>query len=188
MTNTQILKKVFLYFKPFKWSTIFIMLMIFIETLFSNASSYILGKAIDAATLSNFTLVAYLFIGYIICIQLIPNTMARLRYVYEVKKTGYDLGHHVQKESLFKSLDLSLGQLRREHSGFKQDVLHSGENAINYFYDLITDQIFPIITSLIVAFVGLYFIDVNYIPTIKYVVLGCELVYIIVNYYASVYS
>lgn len=136
--------------------------MIFIETLFSNASSYILGKAIDAATLSNFTLVAYLFIGYIICIQLIPNTMARLRYVYEVKKTGYDLGHHVQKESLFKSLDLSLGQLRREHSGFKQDVLHSGENAINYFYDLITDQIFPIITSLIVAFVGLYFIDVKF--------------------------
>ncbi len=157
--NLILFKKALIYLAPFKKPIFIVMTVVFIGGILSNFSSYFLGKAIDAGTVSNFSAIGMFLILYVLISEVIPLLLSRFRFWYEVKTTEWAAQHHVQRESLAASVGLSLGQIKNEHSGFKQDILRNGEGAVGYFYDLITDQILPIFASLTVAFVGLYIID-----------------------------
>ncbi len=103
-------------------------------------------------------------IGYILLLVM-PLMLKRLINIYDIKHVDFDMFNHIQGTTLFKSLGLSLGQLRREHSGFKQDVLKSGENSLDYLYFIIQEEILPAISSFIVALVGLYFVGIEFFLT-----------------------
>jgi ABC-type multidrug transport system fused ATPase/permease subunit len=70
-----------------------------------------------------------------------------------------DVSNHIQKTSFSNSLGLSLGQIRKEHSGFKQDVLRSGEGGIINLLDAFSEEILPNVISFLIALIGLYIID-----------------------------
>jgi ABC-type multidrug transport system fused ATPase/permease subunit len=72
-----------------------------------------------------------------------------------------DLSNYIQKTSLFNSLNLSLGQIRKEHSGFKQDILRNGENSIISLLQNFAEEILPNIIAFIVALIGLYILDIR---------------------------
>ncbi len=178
--SLQTIKKALWYFRPFKWAFVFVIVLSFVQNSVSYSTSYLLGKVVDAATQLNQEHIK-LFLVLYIAVSMAPPILNRIRNMYEIRKTDFDFFNHIQRTTLFKSLNLSLGQLRREHSGFKQDVLRSGENSLDYFHMLIVDEILPSASSFIVAMVGLYFLG----PTFFWVALIFSVVYIGYGSYAN---
>ncbi len=160
--NLRIIKKSLFYFKPFKWPMIITLAIIFVQKSSGHTSSYFLGKVVDSLSMSGVEAAVWFLVAYVVTSSVIPVLFNRIRAIYEVRTTDFDIYNYVQKTSLFKSLNLSLGQIRKEHSGFKQDVLRSGESSIDYFHQVITDEILPLISSFLVAIVGLYFIGFEF--------------------------
>jgi ABC-type multidrug transport system fused ATPase/permease subunit len=164
MNSIRIFKKAWVYIEPFKWSFFVLIILTLSQNIISYSSSYVLGKVIDAFNSSDNQKIIYFLVMYLL-FNIVPIIISRVKSLYELRTSEYDLFNHVQKTTLFKSLNLSLGQLRREHSGFKQDVLKSGENAIDYMHYLFTEEILPIVASFAVAVVGLYFIGFEFFIT-----------------------
>lgn len=159
--NINLLKKALQYLTPFKRQIFFIMVLVFFERALTNFSGFFLGKSVDAGTNSNFQNLLYFLIAYVVVSEVLPILLSRFRYYYEIKTTQYKARQYVQRGSLLNSLQLSLGQIKKEHSGFKQDILRNGESAIGYFHDLITNQVLPIFATILVSVVGLYFINIQ---------------------------
>ena len=152
------MKKALWYFRPFKWAFVFVIVLILIQNSISYSGSYVLGKLVDSLTVSDFSQVKLFLVLYLTVIA-VPLVLGRIRGIFENKTTDFKFFNHLQRTTLFKSLDLSLGQLRREHSGFKQDVLRSGENSIDYLHFILVDEILPSASSFLVAGIGLYLVD-----------------------------
>lgn len=171
--NIEILKKSWQYFRPFKWAFFVVIILTLIQNSLSNASSYALGKSVDAFnTMSQDSLFVSLA-AYVLLLAL-PLFIKRITFLYSNRTTDFDFFNHIQRTSLFKSLRLSLGQLRREHSGFKQDVLRGGENGLDYLHYVVVEEVLPAISMFFVALVGLYTIGTSFFFT----ALGFSIVYL----------
>jgi ABC-type multidrug transport system fused ATPase/permease subunit len=157
----NLIKKIIFYFKPFKWYLLLIFLIIFIQRSLTNFSSFFLGKVVDAFTQNSFDLVMY-FAGIYFVLKVLPIVFDRVAGLLEVIKTDFSLYHHIGRISLRKSLNLSLGQIKNEHSGVKLDVLKNGENALDQLQYIFIYEIIPVISSLLVALIGLTYINKNF--------------------------
>lgn len=157
----QTVKKSLRYFRPFKWAFVFIIVISLLQNSISYSTSYLLGRIVDAVTTLNQGQIQFFLLLYM-AVSMIPPILGRIRNVFEVRNINFDFPNYIQKTTLFKSLGLSLGQLRREHSGFKQDVLRNGENSLEYLHNLIVNEILPATSSFLVAVVGLYFLNFQF--------------------------
>lgn len=161
MNEFKIFKKVLKYLKPFKWPLIIVVLMNVAQYSLTYSATYFFGKLIDAFILGEKDIIFTAIYIYLL-VSMIPVIISRFRWIYQLQTFEIDLQNHIQKKSLFTSLNLSLGQLKKEHSGFKQDVLRSGENSIGTLQQSFIDDILPNVTSFIVALVGLSILSPQY--------------------------
>lgn len=176
MKSIQTFKKAWIYIKPFKWPLFVLIILTLLQNIISQSSSYLLGKLVDAFGTQDQEKIIFFLVMYVLFFA-VPLILHRIRILYELHTSEYHLFNHVQRTTLFKSLNLSLGQLRREHSGFKQDVLRSGESGIDYMHYLFTEEVLPIVSSFIVLFVGFYvigfeFFIVTLVFTVAYLLYG----------------
>ena len=160
MNEFKILRKSLKYLKIFRWPLSIILILNIIQYSFLFSSTYVFGKLIDAFISENKDII-FNFIYLYVLFLIIPLVVSRIKWLYQVRTAEMDLSNHIQKTSLFRSLNLSLGQIRKEHSGFKQDVLRNGEGGIMVLLQNFTDEILPNIISFTIALIGLYFIDVR---------------------------
>lgn len=161
MNEFKIFKKTFSYLRPFKWPLIIVVFMNIAQYSFTYSATYFFGKLIDAFILGEKNIIFTSICVYLF-VSIVPIIISRIRWIYQLQTFEMDLQHHIQKKSLFTSLNLSLGQLKKEHSGFKQDVLRNGENSIGTLQQSFIDDILPNVTSFIVALVGLSILNPQY--------------------------
>ncbi len=124
------------------------------------SSTYVFGKLIDSFIAENKEMILNFIYVYIIFLA-IPLAISRIKWIYQLKNAEMDLSNHIQKTSFFNSLNLSLGQIRKEHSGFKQDVLRNGEGSIISLLQNFTEEILPNVIAFLVAIVGLFILDIR---------------------------
>ncbi len=87
------------------------------------------------------------------------SVLERGRAFWNIIKLQHTLSNYVVRTALEKSFLLSLGQLRQEHSGFKQDILKNGASSIESLYKTSLEELAPIVTTLIASTIGLFIID-----------------------------
>lgn len=160
-SKLQLFLKILFYFKPFRWVFSLILILVFIENSLRNFSSFFLGKVIDSFSIGTFETVIWFSIAYII-FRTVPILIDRFTGILEIKKTDFAMYHHINRITLKKSLELSLGQLKNEHSGIKQDVIKNGENALDQFHFMSIYEIVPIFSSIVIALFGLAFISIKF--------------------------
>ncbi len=160
-SKLQLFLKILFYFKPFRWVFSLILILVFIENSLRNFSSFFLGKVIDSFSIGTFETVIWFSIAYII-FRTVPILIDRFTGILEIKKTDFAMYHHINRVTLKKSLELSLGQLKNEHSGIKQDVIKNGENALDQFHFMSIYEIVPIFSSIVIALFGLAFISIKF--------------------------
>ena len=131
MTTFEIFKKTLIYFKPFKWVFLIIILLSTTENILYTFSTYFLGKFVDA--ISNNLENAYFLLVFYLLFLIFPLIIFRLLDFFSIKNTHYSLYHYVSRLGVKNTLNLSLGQLRREHSGSKQEILRSGNFAMDNY-------------------------------------------------------
>jgi ABC-type multidrug transport system fused ATPase/permease subunit len=162
--NINLLKKSSIYLKPFRFVISILFFLSLIQYIISYSSSFFLGKLVDAFVSNSKEIIISAILMYLI-ILITPIIISRIRYIYQLKKIDLDLMNYIQKNSFGSLLDLSLGQIKIEHSGKKQDVLRSGERSIQSLYQTFSEQLIPLFASFIVALIGFYFISIKLFVT-----------------------
>lgn len=176
----QFYKKVISYFKPFKGVLFISFLLSIIPSALLSSNQYVLGKITDALV-SQDDMVLKKFILLFAILLLLKQFFTRFGSIFDIKNIEFSLGTYLSRITLEKSFNLSLGQLKQEHSGFKQDVLRTGANQMNQLTFMIVYEVVPLITTAITATVGLYFLNINFL----YIVLIFSFLYFGIGSYLN---
>lgn len=176
----QFYKKVVSYFKPFRGVLFISFLLSIIPSALMSSNQYVLGKIADALFAQNDLLIKK-FIILLAVLLVAKQFFSRFETIFDIKKIEFSLGTYLSRITLEKSFNLSLGQLKQEHSGFKQDVLRTGANQMNQLMFMIVYEVVPLITTAITAAVGLYFLNINFL----YIVLIFSFLYFGIGSYLN---
>lgn len=156
----QFFKNVFFYFEPFKWVFALLLFLIFIENSVRIFSSYFLGKVVDSFANNSFQMVL-IFASVYLIFRVIPVLIEIFTTILSIKKTELSLRHHFGRMTLRKSLKLSLGQIKNEHSGIKQDIIKNGENALDQLHMMLINEFVMVVSSIAISLFGLGFISIK---------------------------
>jgi len=150
--------KIFNFFKPLKWAIIFQIFLLILFSLVALAWPYYFGKIIDGVTsgksfneISNYLLFFILATFGTSLIDLIRNVNERKN----IQKQSENL---LDKISLNKMTELSVGQHIRTDSGFKQSVLNDGKNAVAQIFFSLNYDLLPQIFRFIFIIGAMIFI------------------------------
>lgn len=157
MIAIQVIKRILPILKPFRVSLSIVFLIIAFITLLDLSYNYVLGKIIDSFTLLNSTILFWMII--LIFSLILQTILERIQSIYQIRNFDYDLNHHITNISLLKTFNLSLGQIKREHSGFKQSVLTKGKNAMNNLLQMFIYELLPLFSRITLSFIGIIIID-----------------------------
>lgn len=154
-------KKVLNYIRPF-WPVFLVVFLFRIAPpILSSINPYLSGRIVDGLSQSDPTLVRNFGVLLIVALSL-KSLMSRMGGIWNVKKVHFKLSHHITRLSLKKSFNLSLGQLRQEHSGFKQDILRSGSYGIEQLNQMLMEESVPLFATLATSLIGLFLIEPNF--------------------------
>ncbi len=154
----QFYKKVLSYLKPFRLAITVSFVLKMIPSILYTVNDFLYGKIIDGLYQNNVTTIT-VFAGIFVASLLARTTIDRGRTIWNNAKIQNTLNHHITKVSLEKSFQLSLGQLRQEHSGFKQDVLKTGSDGIEQLHRTLLEEGTPLIATFLTSVAGLFLID-----------------------------
>lgn len=150
--------KIFKFFKPLKWAIIFQIFLLILFSLVALAWPYYFGKIIDGVTsgksfneISNYLLFFILATFGTSLIDLIRN-------VNEMRNIQKQSENLLDKVSLDKMTNLSVGQHIRTDSGFKQSVLNDGQNAVAQIFFSLNYDLLPQIFRFIFIIGAMIFI------------------------------
>ncbi len=150
-------KKVLNYVRPF-WGVLAVSsLLAIIPSALGSLNHYFSGKIVDGLYENNMASIKFFIISFTVLV-LVKALVGRVRGMWEIRKVNFSLGNYVTRNSLERSFRLSLGQLRQEHSGFKQNVLQSGSTAIENLNQMIIVESIPLFTTIITSIVGLFLV------------------------------
>jgi ABC-type multidrug transport system fused ATPase/permease subunit len=147
-------------YKPFRWSFFTVLILTLLQKGIGDFSSYFIGRAVDAFSSQNLQ-VAVVFLSIYLTSRILPTFIDRFKMLFSIQRLEFDFSHYVERDSVKKSLNLSLGQLKNDHSAFKQDTLNAGANSIGYLKTILFENILPIVSSISVALVGLFLMNKN---------------------------
>lgn len=165
MKTINLLKKIFPFFKPFyRPMSISLLLVIFITSI-ELSNQFIVGKVVDGF-ISNNQKILFIWMITFVSLYVIQVVLQRLQTVYEIKNFDFELGHHVSNISLNKTFELSLGQIKKEHSGFKQSILSKGKNSISNLVYMSIYEILPLLVQMILAFIGIVVLQISLAPVL----------------------
>jgi ABC-type multidrug transport system fused ATPase/permease subunit len=141
--------------------------------------NFVLGKIVDSFT-SQYSGVLFWMI-VLIASLIIQTVLERIQTIYEIRNFNFELNHHITNVSLLKTFDLSLGQIKKEHSGFKQSLLSKGKNGINNLLQMFIYDLLPLFVRITLAFIGIILIDNSF----AVVLIIFAVVYISLNTYIN---
>lgn len=179
METIRVIKRISPILKPFRVSLIIVFVIIALITSVDLSYNFVLGKIVDSFTLQNSTI---LFWMIILVISLIVQTvLERIQSIYQIRNFDFELNHHITNISLSKTFDLSLGQIKKEHSGFKQSLLSKGKNGINNLLQMFIHDLLPLSVRIALSFVGIILIDNSF----AVVLIIFAIIYISLNTYVN---
>lgn len=157
MKTIKVIKKILPIFKPFRVSLFVVFLIISVTTATQLLYNFILGKVVDSFTIDNSVVLFWMSI--LLASYVVEVILERIQTVYEIRSFNFELNHHVTNTSLLKTFNLSLGQIKKEHSGFKQSLLNKGKSAISNLLQMFIYDLLPLFVRMILAFIGIILID-----------------------------
>jgi len=158
----QFYKKILGYFKPFRWALFVSFILSITPAVLVSSNQYVLGKIADALFVQNDELTKK-FLIILAILLIVKQAISRFSSIFDLKKIEFSLGSYLSRITLEKSFRLSLGQLKSEHSGFKQDVLRTGANQMNQLIFMTMYEVIPLFATAITAAVGLYFLHITFL-------------------------
>jgi ABC-type multidrug transport system fused ATPase/permease subunit len=158
MNSFKTLKKALVYLEPFRTIFFTVVLLVVLESAISTSSSYFLGIIINNLTGNNFDLAILFTIIYFFA-RVLPILFLRVRLFIETNHLDFRLANFFNLKATQQSLDLSLGQLKIQHSGFKQDLIEKGRGAVYYIFNIFSNRIIPSFTTIIISLAGFYLIS-----------------------------
>lgn len=179
MNTLRVIKRILPILKPFRVSLCIVFVIILLVTTTDLLYNFILGKIVDSFAFQNsqiFFWMILLFSSYVI-----QTILERVQTLYEIRSLNSELNHHITNVSLLKTFNLSLGQIKKEHSGFKQSVLSKGKNAMNNLLQMFIYDILPLFSRMILAFIGIILIDNSFAT----VLIIFAVIYISLNTYLN---
>jgi ABC-type multidrug transport system fused ATPase/permease subunit len=179
MNTLQIIKRIFPIVKPFRSSLIIVFFIIVLITALDLSYNFVLGKIVDSFTLVNSPI--FFWIVILIIFLVLQTILERIQTIYEIRNINIELNHHVTNTSLIKTFNLSLGQIKKEHSGFKQSLLTRGRNGITNLLRMCIYDLLPLSVRIILSFVGIILIDSSFLP----VLIVFAVIYISLNTYIN---
>ncbi len=169
-----------IYFKPFR-TVLFISFLLSVSPAIINSSTqFFLGKIVDGLTLQDPKIVQ-IFLIILLASLIIKQAIQRYSMFFDLKYIEFNLESYLTRITLEKSFNLSLGQLKQEHTGFKQDVLKTGANSMSQFIFMCMYDIAPLIATFLTASIGLLFINLTFI----YIVIIFSILYLIISFYLN---
>ena len=179
MNTIQTIRRILPIIKPFRNSLLIVFLIITLITILDLSYNFILGKIVDSFTLQNSPIFFWMII---LIISLVAQTvLERIQTIYEIRNFNFELGHHVTNTSLMKTFNLSLGQIKKEHSGFKQSLLTRGRNGIMNILRMSINDLLPLFVRIVLAFVGIILVDNSF----AIVLIIFAIIYITLNAYIN---
>lgn len=179
MKTIKVIKRILPVLKPFKFSLTVVFVMIAFITALDISYNFVLGKIVDSFTLQDSTLLFWMI--FLIASLVIQTVLERIQTIYEIRNFNFELNHHITNTSLLKTFNLSLGQIKREHSGFKQSLLSKGKNAMNNLLQMFIYDLIPLFVRMILAFAGIILIDNSFAA----ILIIFAVVYISLNTYLN---
>jgi ATP-binding cassette subfamily B protein AbcA/BmrA len=179
MNTFKVIKNILPFFRPFYKPLAFSFTLVFLVTLFELSDTFIIGRIVDSFV-SDTDRVG-LWLGIFFLTYIIQTVLQRIQAVYEIRNFDFEMGHYISSLSLEKTLGLSLGQIKKEHSGFKQSVLNKGRNSINNIIFMSIYEILPLFSQIVLSFIGLVLLKQDMLP----VLVGYLVLYIFSNIYIN---
>ncbi len=173
-------KKALIYFKPYRKVLFVSFILSLLPSVITSLIQLFTGKIVDALYIQNADLVwhfSFILLGILLFRQIIN----RASILYDMKHIEFSMFHYLSRITMEKSFNLSLGQLKQEHSGFKQDVLKTGANQISNLVYLIMYDITPLAATVITALIGLFIININFF----YLSIFFTSIYLTIAYYLN---
>jgi len=179
MNTYKVIKRILPIFRPFRTSLIIVFVIISIVTATDLLYNFVLGKIVDSFTLQNSAVLFWM--TFLVFSYLFQSVLERIQTIYEIRSFNFELNHHVTNVSLQKTFNLSLGQIKKEHSGFKQSLLNKGKNAISNVLQMFIYDLLPLLVRITLSFIGIILIDSSFAP----VLIIFAVLYISLNLYIN---
>lgn len=179
MKAYKVIKRILPVLKPFRFSLIVVFIIISSVTALDISYNFVMGKIVDSFAYQDSTLLFWMI--FLIASLIIQTILERIQTIYEIRNFNFELNHHITNTSLMKTFNLSLGQIKREHSGFKQSLLNKGKNAMNNLIQMFIYDLVPLFVRMTLAFVGIILIDNSFAT----VLIIFAVVYISLNAYIN---
>lgn len=179
MKTLKVIKRILPILKPFKFSLSVVFLIILLVNALDLSYNFVLGKIVDSFSVQNSALLFWMI--FLVASLIVQTVLERIQSIYEIRNFNFELNHHITNISLAKTFNLSLGQIKKEHSGFKQSLLNKGKNAINNLVQMFIYDLIPLFVRMILAFVGIILIDNSFAT----VLIVFSVMYISLNAYIN---
>jgi len=151
----KFIAKTFDIYKPFKGAVFSVFAMMLLVEVISLFNPYIYGKIVDSIVSGKPIASVIILLLISLGISQINNLFGYLRERIELKKIDYEVARHVDKITLIKLLDFSIGQHENQNSGIKKSIIDRGQHSLSTLaYTFIYDMA-PVFLRIIVIVVAL---------------------------------
>lgn len=157
MNTIRVIRRILPILKPFRSSLFIVFLIILLINVADLSYNFVLGKIVDSFTSQHSEVLFWMVV--LVVSLIIQTVLERIQSLYEIRNFNFELNHHITNVSLLKTFDLSLGQIKKEHSGFKQSLLSKGKNGINNLLQMFIYDLLPLFVRIVLAFIGIILID-----------------------------
>lgn len=150
MFNFELLKRMLSIYSGYKKSVAKVLGLTFILTALSLVGPFFYGKMINSLqTKENFWYsIALASIGIIFTI--INHALSFKRNMIDMKETYFPIQEYVRMQTIDRYFGLSIGQHSNQHSGVAQEIMSSGEHAMQTLARTFIQRYLPLITRCVV--------------------------------------
>jgi len=147
-------------YAPFRKTAVIMFLLLVAGQLIFLSFPYLQGKIIDnlavKAPFQDSLVIGFIMIG----LYLMHSLFNYAREKYEIDNFDFDLLKFIEKNSLKKILEFSLGQHINEHSGLRISVLQKGSSALKQASNILIYNVLPMFLQIFLVVIAISFINI----------------------------
>lgn len=135
-----------------------VFVFIIVQQALALSTPYIYGKAIDALTKNNFSLILQLAL-LVLFLQILGTIVDFVRDRFEIKHLDFSVARFITNETLEKVFTFSIGQHNSQNSGIKQSIINKGENSLRQFVYSLLYNIMPMFFQTVLIIGALMYLN-----------------------------
>src|SRR3989344_1221172 len=160
-TKRQFLEQVWAIFGPLKWRILTVLSLITLIQALSLVGPYIQGTILDNISRGAAMNQTYWLIALAGSIMLLSHFIGFGRERFEINKLDFDIDEAASDRTMFRMMNLSIGQHNALHSGVKQSIINRGQHSLLALVNMSVYEILPTIIRVTIMTIAMCWLSMT---------------------------